>query len=232
MSKILLISGHGAGDPGASGNGVKEADLTIELANLVYTKLSAGYVSEVMLYPIAENAYKDVKAGKFNVPAGVSYVFEIHFNAFNTSAFGAEIYVCINDKTVTVEQEIMKNLSPYFKLRTSDGVKRDDFAVINHCWRKGIESALLETCFIDNANDMRIYQANKHNIAQGIADGIAKGLGLKKKTTAPTTPGTATNKTTYYRVVAGSFTNRNNADNLVTELKRKGYNPFIDIFEK
>ena len=37
---------------------------------------------------------------------------------------------------------------------------------------------------------------------------------------------------TYYRVVAGSYTNRTNADKLVTELKNKGYNAFIDIYKK
>ena len=37
--KILLIAGHGAGDPGASGCGYKEANLTRELVNLIAPKL-------------------------------------------------------------------------------------------------------------------------------------------------------------------------------------------------
>ena len=32
--KILLIAGHGAGDPGASGCGYKEANLTRELVDV------------------------------------------------------------------------------------------------------------------------------------------------------------------------------------------------------
>ena len=44
------------------------------------------------------------------------------------------------------------------------------------------------------------------------------------------TDSTASN--TYYRVVAGSYTNRANADKLVTELKNKGYSAFIDIYKK
>ena len=37
--KILLIAGHGAGDPGASGCGYKEANLTRELVNLIAPNL-------------------------------------------------------------------------------------------------------------------------------------------------------------------------------------------------
>lgn len=38
--KILLISGHGAGDCGAIGNGYKEADLTRELVKLIDNELN------------------------------------------------------------------------------------------------------------------------------------------------------------------------------------------------
>ena len=37
--KILLIPGHGDGDPGAIGNGFNEADLTRELLKLIKSKL-------------------------------------------------------------------------------------------------------------------------------------------------------------------------------------------------
>lgn len=37
---------------------------------------------------------------------------------------------------------------------------------------------------------------------------------------------------TFFRVVCGSYTQRQNADRVVSELKSKGYNPFIDIFKK
>ena len=46
------------------------------------------------------------------------------------------------------------------------------------------------------------------------------------------TPSTSTEGDTYYRVVVGSYKDRKNADNLVNELKAKGYNPFIDVYRK
>ena len=44
--KILLIAGHGAGDPGASGCGYKEANLTRELVNLIAPNLRK-YATEI-----------------------------------------------------------------------------------------------------------------------------------------------------------------------------------------
>lgn len=36
----------------------------------------------------------------------------------------------------------------------------------------------------------------------------------------------------FYRVVCGSYSNRENADKMMEELKSKGYKPFIDIYRK
>ena len=40
------------------------------------------------------------------------------------------------------------------------------------------------------------------------------------------------NNTTYYRVVAGSYTNKDSAIKLVEELKEKGYNAFVSVYNK
>lgn len=171
--KILLISGHGAGDPGAAGNGYKEADLTREVVNLMKDKLEK--YAQVDVYNQARNAYYDVNKGNVAVNfANYNYVFEVHFNAGGGK--GTEIYVTREEKATTVEQKIMDKLSKFFVVR---GVKRKNFNVIASAKRKGVSSALLETCFIDNAQDMQTYQANKNEIAKSIVEAIAEGFGLK-----------------------------------------------------
>ncbi len=45
--------------------------------------------------------------------------------------------------------------------------------------RYGISHALIETCFIDDADDMALYRKVKPQIAKAIAAGIAEGFGLK-----------------------------------------------------
>ena len=191
---ILLMNGHGGNpyDSGATGNGYKEAVLTRELADLVEEKLKK--YATVKRYPKERNAFADVQNGTFesHVPGGIKnigYAFEIHFNAFKKSESkdgamkGSECYVTSAEKGITVEQKIMKNLSEFFPLRDNDsifdGVKRSNFAVIQTCKNYGVSGALLETCFIDDADDISVYQSNKNAIAEAIVNGIAEGFGLK-----------------------------------------------------
>ena len=58
---ILLIAGHGQGDPGAVGNGYKEAELVREIATSLKSKLSA--YANVDLFDTSKNMYKYLKAG-------------------------------------------------------------------------------------------------------------------------------------------------------------------------
>lgn len=197
---ILLMNGHG-GDPydsGAPGNGYEEAVLTRELADLVETRLKK--YATVKRYPKDRNAFADVQEGTFTkyVPGGIGsigYAFEIHFNAFGSGAHGSECYVTSTESGITVEQAIMKNMSKFFTLRDNDsifdGVKRTNFAVIQTCKNYGVSGALLETCFIDNADDIAVYQSNKDAIADAIVDGIAEGFGLKASSGSNTSTSTS-----------------------------------------
>lgn len=177
--KILLIAGHGQGDSGATGCGYKEADLTREVVSLVKPKLSAYATVEVA----------DTSVNWFNNKAklplsNVDYVLEIHFNACvndtkgNGATTGTEIYVTTSENGTGVEENIVNGIATLgLKNR---GVKRKNWAVINYCKNKGVSSALLETCFIDDADDMKIYTAKKEAIADAITNGIVAGFGLKK----------------------------------------------------
>lgn len=174
--KILLISGHGAGDNGAVGNGYKEADLTREVVNILKNKLSQ--YAQIDVYNQSRNAFTDVNNGNLQVNwKNYNYVLEIHFNSFNGSAKGTEIYTTRIEKAKTVEENIMNKMSKFFSVR---GVKEKNFNVIYSAKKSGVSSALLEVCFIDNAEDMNTYQSNKDAICQAICDGVAEGFGLKE----------------------------------------------------
>lgn len=181
--KILLISGHGAGDPGAVSQFGKEADETIYMVKEIKKTLSA--YAQVDLYPTERNAYKDAKAGKLAVDFGnYGYVLEVHFNSGaadlkgNGGTTGTEIYVTTAEKTVGVETKIVQSIAALgFKNR---GVKRTNFTVIYRAKAAGVSSALLEVCFIDDKDDMSIYAAQKAQIAAAVANAIAVQFGLKK----------------------------------------------------
>lgn len=179
--KILLISGHGAGDPGAIGtyNGktYKEADLTREVVNGVAKKLKE--CAEVTVYDQKRNAYTDYKNGTLNKNANFAqydFVLEVHFNAFKADSGdgrtkGVEIFAKSGS---SIEPAICKNISAVGF--TNRGVKSNSFAVINTARSKGVRAALLEVCFIDDADDMQLYLNKKEQVV----DAIVKGFGLKK----------------------------------------------------
>lgn len=170
--KILLISGHGAGDPGACSQGYKEADITREIVNGIAPILRT--YSTVHIYPQSRNAYKDIQNGQWQMGWDYDYVLEVHLNAGGGT--GVEDYVTTKEKTITVESKIVNNVAN-IGLRNR-GVKVTDFLVIRTCKNHGISSALLETFFIDSVSDMKLYQANKQKFFNAIALGVIQGFGL------------------------------------------------------
>ena len=180
--KILLIAGHGQGDPGAVANGYKEADLTREVVKLLKTQLN-NY-ADVTVAETSRNLYAAIKSGEPFDFSEYDYVLEIHFNAGanknkDNKTTGTEIYITTSEKTHGVETNIVQGISNIgFKNR---GVKRKNWTVIQRAKAQGVSSALLEVCFIDDADDMWLYKNKKSDIVKAIANGIIKGFRLEPK---------------------------------------------------
>jgi len=196
VKNILIISGHGGTpyDPGACGCGEKEAVLTRELATLVQAELRKVSGVNPILYNQGNDAYKILKNGGSLPLSGVDYVFEIHFNAGvsdekgNGKTTGVEVLVHSSENGIGVEEAICKRIAALgFKNR---GVKRrSDLLVMNTVKKKyGISHALLETCFIDDLDDMKLYRSVKGKVAKAVAAGIAEGFGLTYTDTAAEQP--------------------------------------------
>ncbi len=184
---ILIIAGHGGTpyDPGAVGSGYSEAPLTRELATLLQKELIKIKGVNPVMYDQSKDAYS-VLSNSGSIPlAGIDYVLEIHFNAgasdTNGDGFvtGTEVLVHSSENGDTVEQQICKRVSGLGF--TNRGVKRrSDLYVMNYVKKQnGISHALLEVCFIDDIDDMRLYTKSKLQTAQAIAKGVAEGFGLE-----------------------------------------------------
>ena len=101
--------------------------------------------------------------------------------------------------------------------------KRTDLGFLTRTKAKAI---LVECCFVDDKDDIDKY--NYKTMAKAIAEGI-HGKSINESNATSTT----TKKETFYRVVAGSYTNRANADAQIKLLESKGIkNCFIDIYKK
>lgn len=182
---ILLIAGHGAGDPGAVGSGYREADETRKVVTSLATALKP--YANVVVYPTDRNAFDDYQNGTLLTNAKFStqdFVLELHFNAFKASradgvTTGTEIYIpttCTHD---AVPKAIVDGIS-----RTglkNRGLKKYNWAVINQAWRSKTPAALLEVAFIDDPDDMSVYKTKYTEIVNAIANAIISGYGLKKE---------------------------------------------------
>lgn len=164
---ILLIAGHGDKDPGAVGNGYQEADLTREVVSLLKPRLKKYVNVDVADQNV--NWYKRIiqQGTKFDFTR-YDYVLEVHFNSStytlpaNDKTTGTEIHITTSEKRATVEEKIVKYISGLgFKNR---GVKRTNFDLINYIKKQGVSCALLEVCFINDADDMKLYQAKKKKL--------------------------------------------------------------------
>ena len=102
--KLLLIAGHGAGDPGATatygGKRYREADETRDLAARLASELNRRFEITVTQFDPAKNAYTELQRGRSLAASfsGCDYALELHFNASGVSAAdgrrkGTECYI-------------------------------------------------------------------------------------------------------------------------------------------
>lgn len=232
--KILLIAGHGAGDPGACSPYGIESDQTRRVLSGLKTRLIC-FDCKVDVYPTNRDAYQDIKSGNLAVNfSNYDYVFEIHFNsAANVSANGVEIFVTYAESGITVEEEVLKNL---VSLGLSNrGVKREDFCVIRTAKSRGASAALVETCFISNSSDMNKYNSKFNQVCDAMANGIASGFGLKRisgsvTTTPSTPPTTSTSRPKYYvRTNSGKQLSAHNVYEYAVNMAKKNNAAVYDI---
>ena len=226
--KILLIAGHGAGDPGACSDYGVEATETRRVVNELKSIFN-GYEVVVDVYPIDRNAYADIGNGALQVNfANYDYVLEVHFNsAANVLATGVEVWVTPIESGVTVEQSIVNKVSALGY--PNRGVKKEDFRVIRTAKNRGVSAALVETCFISNQGDMTRYNSNFSKVCNAIVEGVAEGFGINKKNgyvetkPQPTQP-TEKPKVNYYVKTSsgkqlGAFNVLENAKNMASANK-------------
>ena len=220
MGKHLVIAGHGKQpsgriDYGAEGNGYKENNLTKELCTLM-----DAYAGEEMSFITDHDVYAYRTMG---IHTGWDSITEIHFNAFNTAAYGCEVLIHADFEPDALDKKLLAVLDTYF---VSRGFKKRSTALGNRienmevCKTKGFNYRLVEVCFIDNANDMKVYQANKKAIAMGLVEAIT---GKVQTPAEPETEATGS----LYRVQVGAYKTKGNADKMKEKLKTAGFEAVV-----
>ena len=218
------LSGEGTGSQGC---GYKEQNLTRELGKIVIEMLKKeGHtIYDCTVDKSSNNAQQLIdrvnKANKQPLDLFVS----IHFNACvndekgNGYTTGTEVLLhSTSSKAKPYAERIVKKIANVgLKNR---GVKTHNAYVLKYTKAPAL---LIETCFIDDRDDMNIYLKSPRKVAKAIVEGI-----LDKTITDVT----QTPKTGFYRVLVGSYRDKNNAIKRQEEIKSKVIETSLIYFQE
>lgn len=194
MGKLLLIAGHGGNpfDPGATGNGVQEADLARDFANHLVLACR-GLGMDIDLYDTTKNMVQTYKNGGAFPFQSYDLCLEIHFNASGSVSTvkdgilkGTMFYTHGNmaDKTRQLAQKILADLIALGSVQAWDGlvpasVQYDGGLLVqNRCYTAGCEHLLLETCFVSDIDDVNWYRDKRDSIVAAVAHDLAAYAGI------------------------------------------------------
>ncbi|WP_404989241.1 N-acetylmuramoyl-L-alanine amidase [Clostridium culturomicium] len=153
------------------------------------------------------------------------YFISFHRNAFKPEqATRVETFIYLNpgQKAETMAEKIQRSLIGVGFVNR--GVKRKNF----HVLRETVAPAILvEMGFLDNSKDNQLFDSKKRQIIEALDAAILQQLGIKytQQEQKPTV-------NTLYRVMAGSYANRENAEKQIQRLKAAGFEAVVMIGEK
>ena len=164
----LVICGHGQGKTGYDVGAVNrslnitEAQKVRELASLMKQHATkTHFITDKNVYDFRNIA---------SISKGYESVTELHFNSFNGQAQGTEVLIKEGFTPDSLDTGLKNVLEKYFKAR---GFKFVDWLYnANVMSNTGISYRLIEVCFIDNNNDMAIFEKNKNSIARELVEAI------------------------------------------------------------
>lgn len=163
MSKLYLIAGHGAGDPGAVGYGYNEAERVRALTNRI---MELGG-SDVSCYDQSRDCYQDNGLATLNIADGTQ-VLELHMDSASSSARGGHVIIKAGFNPDQYDSALAGFISSMFPGRSEIVSQRSDLQNVNVAAQRGISYRLLECCFISNEGDLAKFNSNLDELARGI----------------------------------------------------------------
>lgn len=224
--KVFIGVGHGASDPGAVANGLKEKELNLVTALKVNEVLKAHGIETKMSrtkdeYDPLTDEIKECNA--FNPDLAV----DIHHNAGGGD--GVEVFCSIVGGTSkTMAQNIINEIIALGQNSRGVKTKKNSSGKDWYGWiRQTVAPAVIVECAFLDSKDHEIVDTKTEQEAMGIAiaKGVLKTLGITYKEVKEETKTDGK----LYRVQVGAFAVKENAYKLANELKEKGYSTYIVV---
>jgi N-acetylmuramoyl-L-alanine amidase len=150
--KICIDPGHGGSDPGASGHGLIEKDLTLE-ASLYQKKRFEDHGIQVIMTRTTDKSLDPEPRTDIVKLSGADLCLSNHFNAYNGQVEGAETIFSVYSKGVLagkILDAIVKEGIPKRRSFSKKNNSGNDWYYMHRLTGK-VETIIIEYDFIDNA---------------------------------------------------------------------------------
>ncbi|OWW10556.1 N-acetylmuramoyl-L-alanine amidase [Bacillus sp. MB353a] len=179
--KIYLDPGHGETDTGAIGNGLKEKDLTLDIALQIRNILNSEYTGHEIRMSRTSDVYPTLAQRTNDANQwGANFFLSVHINSGGGTGYEDYSYPNVGAPTTTYQQLIHQEI-----MKTTDfvdrGMKTSNFHVLRET---NMPAILTENGFIDRAEDAaKLANADfREQLARGHVNGLVKSFNLQKKT--------------------------------------------------
>ena len=227
MTKLCFDYGHGGEDPGACYNGRRECDDVLNLGMAVAAEVRRHGVEVVETRTTDATISLNGRSELENRDT-YDYFISFHRNAFQPEqAKGVETYTYTNtgEKAKSLAKRIQTELVALDFVNR--GVKAANYHVLRETKAPAV---LIEIGFIDNSGDNNLFDAKRNEIINAISRAILGQIGVNYS--EPIAQPQQSNGQILYRVMAGSYSVRANAENKVAKLKAAGFDATIMSFNK
>ncbi|MFD1425110.1 N-acetylmuramoyl-L-alanine amidase [Laceyella tengchongensis] len=199
--KVVIDPGHGGSDTGAVGFGLREADVALQLAELVGEHFGK-YEGAVVTFTRNRNTSSSYPAPPAGLRKRIAYAnntnadlfLSLHCNAGGGSGFESYIAKGAPARTQRIQRAINDQVLRYLKgysigahgnpAKNDSQAARSRIAVLRDT---KMSAVLLECLFIDNAKEIKLLCDRQFldGLAKAIVKGVAAAFGLKEKVNKP-----------------------------------------------
>lgn len=176
MKHLFVIAGHGAGDPGATGNGYTEAERVRALAK----KIGQLGGANVTLGDMNRNYYADKGISSLSIPKEWAIV-ELHIDSGAKTARGGHVIIKAGYAPDKYDEALASLLKEILPGRSELIVGRSDLANPNRAAARGYNYRLIEFGFISSAEDMKVFNSRMDDIARGVLQAFGIPVSPKGK---------------------------------------------------
>lgn len=198
--KVVIDAGHGGNDPGTSGNGIVEKDLTLKISQYMKKRFDELGVQSAMTRTTDEtldSTARPKRAQSFYGNGNDVILVSNHINAGGGDGFEV-IYSLRNSDALSkrIASEIEKtgqNVRKYYQRRLPSNPSKDYYYILRDTPNN--ESILVEYGFVDSTgDDVSQLKNNWEQMAEAVVKAITEYIGV---------PYTPANGEDYYKVQSG-----------------------------